>query len=868
MNSIRQIFSRRRLYRELSEEMRQHLNEKADALEQEGLSRKEAEAAARRAFGNVRALEESGREPWQWPTIESFFFDVRYTLRQLRRQPSFTIVAILILGIGIGANTAVFSVIDTLLLEPLSFRAPERLIWIINRDSEGLSGRTSTVATYEALTKMRSFEEMTTYEAFFARSSYKFIGDADPDRVSGVMIPANFFPFLGVAPLIGRTFTDDECQASGPGAVVLGHSFWEQSYSSDPGVIGRQVVINDRAATIVGVMPPTFDFGSVFAPGLQIDIYMPAVFDVLREWGTTMAVIGRLRPGMTLGAAQTEAQEIIERQQQDRPEFGSGYGAILKPFHESVIGDAGRSILTLWTGVGLVLLIVCVNMSSLLLARAATRRKEIALRAAIGAGRGRLARQLLTESLVLSVLGGGLGIAFAYLAVDYVRRLEDLSIPLLKTVAIDGGALGIALGVTVLTALLFGLAPAIAAGRGNLDDALRGGGRGSSEGRDHRFVRSILVVSEVGLACVLLIGAGLMLRSFMHVLDVDLGFGTEGTYTLRVDAGENIDSAEKFSTYMRGIMSTASAVPGVVAASITDAVPLDSNRTWGVRAKQQPPDQFYGALVKFVGPGLMETMRTPIISGREFTEFDDEQSVPVVLINESLAEILWPGQDPLLKTLINSGKELQVVGVVGDVRHLSVEGASVPEFYLSVLQAETMSPSLVFRTDRPFADVAPGLRAALADLAPDLPTTTFQPLQQVVDRALSSRRFIVNLLAGFAIAAIALAAIGIYGVISYSVTRRTAEIGIRQALGASRSRIRASIVGHTMLLAVSGVAVGGVAAVAFSSLLASLLFGVSPRDPWSFVGSATILLLVAVAAGFIPAYRASRISPVTALRAE
>jgi predicted permease len=615
-------------------------------------------------------------------------------------------------------------------------------------------------------------------------------------------------------------------------------------------------------------MPPTFDFGSVFAPGIQIEIYMPAVFDVLREWGNTMAAIGRLQPGMRLEAAQTEAKEVIDRQQQDRPEFGSNYNAILKPFHESVIGDAGRSILTLWTGVGLVLLIVCVNLSSLLLARAATRRKEIALRAAIGAGRGRLARQLLTESLVLSALGGGLGVAFAYAAVDYVRRVENLSIPLLKTVTIDTGALGIALGVTVLTALLFGLAPAIAAVRGNLDDALRGGGRGSSEGRDHRFVRSILVVSEVGLACLLLIGAGLMMRSFLHVLDVDLGFGTERTYTLRVDAGENTDSMEKFSAYMRQIVSTARAVPGIAAASITDAVPLDSNRTWGVRAKEQPPDQYHGALVKMVGPGLMETMGTPIIAGREFTEFDDDQSVPVALINQSLAEILWPGKDPLSGILMNSGKELQVVGVVADVRHLSVEGASVPEFYLSVLQQETMSPSLVVRTDRPFADVAPGLRVAFADLVPDLPTTTFVPLQQVVDRALSPRRFIVNLLVAFAAAAIVLAAIGIYGVISYSVARRAAEIGIRKALGASRARIRAGIVGHTLLLAISGIAIGGVSAVAFSSLLASLLFGVSPRDPWSFVGAGTVLLLVAVAAGFIPAFRASRISPMAALRAE
>jgi predicted permease len=421
----------------------------------------------------------------------------------------------------------------------------------------------------------------------------------------------------------------------------------------------------------------------------------------------------------------------------------------------------------------------------------------------------------------------------------------------------------------MLTALLFGLAPAMTVARGDFGAALKESGRGSSQGRDPRSLRSLLVVAEIGLACVLLVGAGLLLRSFLHVLDVDLGFQTERVYTLRVDAGPNFDTAEKFFAYIRRIVAEVREVPGIEAASITDAVPLDSLRAWGVRAKGQPPDQGRGALVKVIGPGLIETMRTPLIAGREFTDRDDANGALVTIINQSLAERLWPGQDPLLSTLVRGNdRELQVVGVVGDVRHRSVEESPRPEFYLPILQQATMSPSLVVRTARPIADVAPALRAALAKVVPDMPTAGFRPLQQVVDRAMSPRRFFVNLLTAFAAAALALAAIGIYGVISYSVAQRTPEIGIRMALGASSGRIRAGIVGETLRLALAGGAIGILGAVALSSFLDSLLFGVSASDPWSYAGAAAILLLVALAAGFLPAFRASRISPMTALRAE
>ena len=870
MNWVQRIFARRRMYRDLSEEIRQHLDEKVEALMAAGMSREQASAAARREFGNVAALEERGREAWQWPSIESLIFDIRNALRQLRRQPSFTVVAVLVLGLGIGANIAVFSVIDRLLFEPLPFRASDRLAWVARNGTRGAAPGSFTVEAYEILRRMQTFEELTTYEAFFARSSYKLTGDAEPDRVAGVMVPANFFPFLGVSAVLGRTFTDVECLKGGPGAVILTHGLWERRYASDPSVIGRQVMVNDRPAMIVGVMPRTFDFGAVFAPGVRIELYMPAVFDELRDWGPTMAILGRWRPGASVAAVQSELDAMVEQRRREDAALGRSQSArlFIKPFHESVVGKVQRPMLTLWAAVGLVLMIVCVNLSNLLLARGAARSREMALRSAIGAGRGRLVRQLLSESLVLSLLGGGLGVAFAYGAIEYVRRLEGLSIPLLKNVDINSGALAVTVAVSVLTALLFGLAPAIAGARGDLGDALKAGGRGSSESRDHRYLQSALVVSEVALACLLLVGTGLLLRSFWHVLDINLGFETSRTYALRVDSARETDTPAKFHAYMSRLISAARDVPGVEAASLTDAVPLDSSRSWGVRAKGQPPEENFGALLKIIGPGLMDTMRTPIIAGREFTDRDDEEAVPVTLINQSLAERLWPGRDPLQQILVNGNRELRVVGVVGDVRHVNVELSSGPEFYLSILQRTTMSPSLVVRTARPFAEVAPALRRALAEVASDLPTAGFRPLQQIVDRAVSPRRFFVSLLTAFAAAAVLLAAIGIYGVISYSVARRTPEIGIRMALGASGGRIRAGVVTETMRLAMAGAALGTVGAVAVSSLLASLLFGVSPTDPWTYVSAASLLLFVAFVAGFVPALRASRVSPITALRAD
>ncbi|HYP05257.1 MAG TPA: ABC transporter permease [Bryobacteraceae bacterium] len=847
------------------------LQERADELVQQGMPRAEAVVQARREFGNVTRTAERGRETWQWPAVESLAFDVRYALRQLRMQPVFATVSVLILGLGIGASTTVFSVVKRLALEPLPVRAADRLVSVINTDLPALSAQTSTVATFEALQTMRSFEELTTYEAFFARASYKLTGDGEPERLAGVLVGDNFFSFLGVEPAAGRSFTADEGRKNGPGAVMLSHELWKRRYKSDRAVIGRQLRINDRAATIVGVLPPTFDFGEIFAPGVKIDLYMPAILEDMRNWGNALAIVGRLRTGTPFNAAQAEANLTSARLQREHPDRGDpgSYGAILKHLGTTLTGNLRRPMMVLWAAVGLVLLIVCVNLSSLLLARAASRRKEMAVRGALGAGKTRLVRQMLTETCVLALFGGGLGVAFAYAAVEYVRRFEGLSIPLLKTAYIDGTALATAAGITLLTALLFGLAPAFAAARHDLATAMKNDSRSATEGRDHRVTRSALVVSEVALACLLLVGAGLLLRRFVHVLDINLGLQPHGTYTLRVDPGAAIDTGDKSRAYLRTLITTARATPGVEAASVTDALPLESNRSWFLWAKEKSPKEGTDALVKLVGPRLLETMRTPLLAGREFNEQDDHNGAPVALINENLARRLWPNSDPLNGVVRCANVDWKVVGVVRDVRHLKVEESAGPELYLPVYaRRATRSLYLVVRTNKLFSDVGPALRRALSDVAPDLPTAGFRPVADVVSRALSQRRFFVDLLTAFATIALLLAAIGIYGLISYSVTRRTAEIGIRMALGASGSQIFRAVVRDTLRLALAGVFLGIVAAVALSSLLASLLFNVSANDTGTYVFAAGLLLLVALAAAFFPAFRAGRISPMNALRAE
>jgi putative ABC transport system permease protein len=621
----------------------------------------------------------------------------------------------------------------------------------------------------------------------------------------------------------------------------------------------------------VGVLPETWDFGSVFSPGAKIDLFTPYIMDDFRNDGNDLALVGRLKPGVTLAAAQREANEIFPQLlfENKHPEYGKGYTAQLTGLKDYISGKLRRSLIVLWCAVGMILLIVCVNLSNLLLARGAARSKEYAMRSALGANRGRLVRQLLTESLVLSGAGAVLGLALAYAVTAYLAHQGSIALPLMGSVRVDGKALAWTVLIAVAAGVLFGIAPSLRMSRNDLQEALKDSGHGTSGGRKHERMRSVLVISEVALACVLLVGAGLLLRSFLRVLNVDLGFEPSRAAAISVDydAGGN---AAKQAAIWQEVVRRASMLPGVEAAGISDNLPMSRNRGWGIAAKGQekPKDSdFIGVFVYIVSPGYLKAMGMRLMKGRDIRWEDLANNQNVIIINETVAKKLWPGQDPIGRTAIAGGQESQVIGVIANVRESSAEDNGGAQMYLPA--TKNFGPTgcyLVVRSKLPPATLGTSVMRTLRERNPGQPATEFTPIQSLVDHAVSPRKFFVLLVSIFAGLGLFLASLGIYGVISYSVTRQTQEIGIRMALGATQARVQGEVIWKTLRLALIGIAVGTVASFAVSSLIASLLFGTAPRDPVTFTGMIVLLGLVALFAGYIPARRASRIDPMIALR--
>ena len=813
-----------------------------------------------------------GRSHRALPTLDSIRQDLRYTFRTLGRDAAFTTFAVLIVGLGIGASSTVFSIVNTLLIRPLPFRDPGRLVWIANHDeTSGLSGQTTQVGHFLDLrAQNRSFEDVAAYFAFYGVGDNKLTGQDEPERLSGVPVSENFFQLLGVELKLGRLFTAEECKWNGPKAVLLSHGLWVRRFASDPGVVGRKLTLNDDPVTVVGVMPATFDFPSVFAPGSHIDLYFPFPMSAeTNRWGNTLAIIGRLKPGMPVRSAQAEvsilARQFTKAHATDRNDF-EGLVSLLE---QHVSGRLRPALLVLACAVGVVMLIVCANLSNLLLARTATRQKEIAIRAALGAERPRLIRQMLTESVVLSCCGAVLGVVVSIGGTRALAHLDAISIPLLQNIRTDASALGVTLLMAVLTGLVFGLVPALQVPATAVHEALKDTSRGSSEGKRHTWIRSTLVVSEVAFACVLLIGAGLLIRSFLRVLDVNLGFRPERAAAVRVDPGPQYATQAQQNTYFDEVLRRTRDLPGIQAAGLTDALPLGRNRSWGSAAKGQvyPPGEYPNAFVRVVSDGYVRTMGIPLLAGRDLTERDTPSTEPVILINQTMARRLWPDQDAIGQIVL-ADKERRVVGIVGDVRHLALERGAGLEMYLPIRQCgDYASVDLVLRTSLPPAELARAVRAALKPIEPNLPASDFRTLQQLVDKAVSPRRFVVLLLGGFALFALVLASLGIYGVISYSVNQRTQEIGIRMALGASAGDLQTRILIETLGLAAIGMLLGGCASWALARTLSGLLFGVTPADPVTFLGMLLVLTTVAGIAGYLPARRASRIDPMVALRA-
>lgn len=870
LRRLRAVFRDAELDRELDAEIESHLNLAIEENLRRGMSVREARRQAMIRFGGAGQAKEQHRDARGLPALDILLQDLRYALRTCRRNRGFTVVAVLILALGIGANIAVFSVVDTLMLRPLPFPDSQQLAWLaVGRGEGGLSSVTYTVSAFEEFQRHnQSFQQVTCYNPFLGNSETKLIGRGEPQPVAGLMIAGNFFDTLGVQPAVGRFFSPEECQKGGRPAVILGDAFWQRQFGGDPAIVGQAITLDRTEVTVVGVLPSSFDFGSVFWPGVRMDFYMPAPLDDMRDWGNTLAVIGRLKPGVTVAEAQSEADVMFPQFRAAHPEWFMDYSSTITLLKDHVSGKLRRALIVLWCAVGLIFLIICVNLSNLMLARTAARSKEFALRSALGASRGRIVRQLLTESLVLTLAGGLLGVMLGFAFTFYLAHQGSIALPLLNSVGVNRSSLMWAGLIGLAAALLLGLIPGLKISSGSLQEALKDSGHGLSEGRKRAGLRSILVISEMALACVLLVGAGLLLRSFLHVLNVDLGFEPSRAAVIKVDYDDG-GSRERRGAILQEMLEQVRALPGVQAAGITDMLPLDRNRSWGLGAKGRVYSNIEdtAAFIRIVTPGYIGAMGIRLLEGRDFTWQDKPDSQRVIIINEAAARRHWPGENPIGRQAYGIGRgESTVIGVIADVRQASMEETAGPEVYAPVTQNDPEGAELVVRSTLPPEVIASSVADTLRGRGPKQLAAAGRPVQRLVDHAVSPRRFFVFLVGAFAILGLILAALGIYGVISYTVTRQTQEIGIRMALGATAGRVQRSIIAKTLRLALVGVALGTLGSLAVAKLLASLLFGTAPSDPATFVGTVLLLIAVAFAAGYFPARQASRIDPMMALR--
>jgi len=873
---------------DLEAEIAMHIELAVEENLKRGLTLVEARRQALVRFGGMDLMKDQHREARGIMKLDILLQDCRYTVRTLSRDRGFTLVAILILALGIGANIAVFSVVNTLLLRPLPFNAAQQLVWIAPPPTKcGLSCATYSSGAFDAFrTRTRSFQDVTGYFAFSSADNLSLkLGNGAPITATSIDVIANFFQLLGVQPAMGRVFTADDARDGAAPVILLSNPWWRRQFNADPNIVGKSFDLNGQQTTVIGVLPATFDFGAVFAPGTKVDAITPLnLYGPPQFWGNIITFIGRLKPGVTLAQATDDSRNPLPYMCNNPkyPDSCGQYDAVPVPLKDYVSGKLRGSLVLLWSAVGGILLIACVNLSNLLLARSAARSKEFAMRTALGASRARIVGQLLTESLILSGAGALCGLALAAIVVAWLRHQGAIALPLLSTLHIDLAALGWTVLIAFFAAMFFGLLPGLRMASGNLQESLKDSGAGSGQSRRHDRMRSILVVTEVALACVLLVGAGLLLRSFLRVLDVDLGFQPQHAAAITVDYDDSVPgdkdgtlSAQKRGVIFQQVIARVSRIPGVEAAGMSDYLPLGRNRAWGLPMPKgfvRPKDfGVAGPLVYVVTPGYLHSMGTRI-TGRDFTWDDGPKSENVVMIDKSYADFLnkhanWPDGSAVGKELdAGGGNFVRVVGVVDEVHEESTENESGWQIYYPAVQAGPSGAQLVVRTTLPPASLASSVLAALRELNPKQPAAEFRPIQSLVDHANSSRQFFMLLVASFAGLGLLLAAIGIYGVISYSVTQRTQEIGIRMALGATMAQVQRSVMVKTLRLAVIGIVSGGVASLLVSRAIAALLFNTASGDPIAFAAMVVIIGAVALMAGYLPARRASRINPMVALR--
>jgi putative ABC transport system permease protein len=799
--------------------------------------------------------------------------DLRLGLRLLRRSPGFTGIAVAALAIGIGANTAIFSVVNTLLLKRLPYKDPDRLaiVWEHNLPRDRKNNVVSPGNFLHWRDMNQTFEDMAAVGMTFTLT---LTGFGDPEELQMQYVSAAFFPIVGVAPQIGRPITAEEDTPNAPNVVVISDRLWKRRLQGDPGILEHPIQLQGRTVTVVGVMPPGFSFLDK-----TVDLWVPVRFSQQARTprGRWTMVVARLKPGVTFARAQDDMTRVAAELTRMFPDFDTGWTARVVPLREQLTGDVRSALVVLLGAVGFVLLIACANVGNLLLARATARQRELAVRAALGAGRRRLVRQLLAESAVLAALGGAAGLLLAWWAVYLLRVVvaERLQIPRLEFVGIDGWVLAFTAAASILSGTFFGLVPALSASHGALSDALKEGGRTGSSGRATR-TRSTFVVVEVGLAVVLLVGAGLLVRSFVRLMDVDPGFDRARTVTMRVTlpTARYNDNAKSIQFFER-LFARIDATPGVVAAGATSFLPiagLGAATGFSVVGRPLPPrGQEPVTDVRVVTNNYFKAMGIPLLKGRLFDEHDPSDARGRVIVNETMARRHWPGEDPIGKKIrVNwsDDQDDEIIGVVGDVHQTSLDTEPRETNYWPYARSVYTGMTLAVRTSGDPAPVVKAIVGLVHEQDPLLAVASIRTLDEVVSRSVAERRVTMLLLTVFAGAALLLAAVGIYGVIAYTVTQRTQEIGIRLALGAQSGHVLGMVIGQAMALALVGIVLGGLAAMLLTKLMSGLLFGVKPADPVTFLAAAAMLAVIAGVASFIPGRRATRVDPAIALRAE
>ena len=803
--------------------------------------------------------------------------DLRIALRTLLKRPLFTAVGVLTIGLGIAATATVYSAVDAVLLEPLPYADPGRLVTLWEHDLQ--RGNATNEVSPANFFIWQEQEGLFQDIAAVLEVSATLTGAGEAERVGGVYATGAFFRLLGATPHLGRLYDEREDVANGPRVVVLSHGFFQRRFGGDPGVIGTTITLDGQPYEVIGVLPPGFDFApdaSVNRIGTR-DVWRPARFgaQARQSTGRFLQVLARLAPGVTVEAAQARMDALAARLSEEEPARQAGWGINVVPLHEQVVGGVRRALLVVFGAVGFVLLIACANVANLLLARATDREKEMAVRAALGASGGRIARQLMAESLVLAAAGGVLGVLLAWWAVDALVALGP-AIPRIGSIAVDGGVLLFALAVTGATGALFGLAPALRLSRPDLRSALGDRGRGGR--REGRRLRSALVVAEVALSLMLLVGAGLMVRSFAGLLATGPGFETERLLVASIEAGSGryADDAER-ARFFEALVERAAALPGVEAASAITFPPLASSGSatyvWANDRPVPPPGELAAADLRWVHRDYFRTLGIPVLRGRVFDDGDHAGAPPRVVVSRTLAQQSWPDEDPVGKTISVQWLDVmvaEIIGVVDDLRYHGPHEEPRAMIYWDHRQFQAFTQmSLVVRSagEDPLT-LVPAVRAALRELDPDLPLYNITTMDALLAESVARTRFAMLALSGFAAIALILAAIGIYGVMSYAVGQRTREIGVRMALGAQRADIAGMVLREAFVL-VGLALVGGLAgALALTRLLEGLVYGVGTSDPVTLTGVSALLALAAFVAAWLPARRASRVAPVEAMRDE